>query len=890
MNKLKGHISANIIILAIFLLLVPTVLVAASSAPASPSFSNLDLLALYPGSAQIEGEFSFNARLTPSVAAVGDTLSLQLIAKNDSPDPISPVIRILLPSTLEVDVAALPSGTALNLQNQELVWSPVLNGQGGSVEGQFSFELIRTDPTNPENKIEFEITHRGTTELTEVGFWAGALPTGSFSMNPERASVGQPVQLSATVSGNGPVNQTWTLGDGRQILASNPIIVFPEVGTHPVTLHLTNPAGTTTIEKFITVVPEPAAFISLSDSAPAVNEIVQFQSTGGGQQPLSYYWDFGDGTFSTDPNPLHQYPVAGTYTVLYTVQNEFGSAQNFVEVNVGTPPAADAIVPATGQVGAPLIGQAFAGDSVQTIIWDMGDGTILEGLDISHVYQFPGVYTVRMDAIGAFGTATISRIVEISAGRTSLYLPLVLKDMIAQINATDVGAETEVEAVASESAAESVNLLISTLAEAENDTEIVLVDNPEIAGADLAAQLYWYINEARRQAELGSVNLIPSLSVAAKQHTNDMATFKYTGHTGSDGTHPYERVARVGFREGGYAGETTAWGFRTPREAVEFWLNSPPHRLILLNPLANQVGVAHTTNYNGPNVWYWTAEFASTYGSIESQLLEAGIRTKGYIPDEPIAEDTIIFYWYWPLTLEADQTFSLYTMRNGAAIKIGSIREPINVDENPFDYGYPVQGLDLAEAAGETEWFVRLETLSGQQKTDSEVDVVTIFGNWPTPTAAPTLIPTPTVIVPVPVVVTSTSTPVEPPAPTPLGQTGPVINTPTPTTTATAVQQLPTALPVSTATPTPVTEPTATNTLVPLLPTSTPTPLPQEIPPTNTAVPPTSTNTPLPAPTNTLIPPTATETQVPLPTSAAVDFPTLTPTGSLFPATSTPAP
>lgn len=266
----------------------------------------------------------------------GETLKLQLTVQNNSPDPVSPFILIRFPTTLSVAAASLPSGATLNLQTQEISWSPVLNGQGGLAEGIYTFTLLRADANAPEQKIAFEINYQGQTEQAEVVFWAGALPSGSFTINPERASVGQPVQLSAVANGNGPINQAWLLSDGRQILADNPTVVFPEVGTHPIKLFLTNPAGTTTIEQFITIVPEPAAFISLDNSSPSINEPVYFRSTGGGQGPLSYYWDFGDGTFSTDPHPIHQYPVAGKFTVLYTIQNEFGSAQNFLELNVGT--------------------------------------------------------------------------------------------------------------------------------------------------------------------------------------------------------------------------------------------------------------------------------------------------------------------------------------------------------------------------------------------------------------------------------------------------------------------------------------------------------------------------------------------------------------------------
>ena len=46
-------------------------------------------------------------------------------------------------------------------------------------------------------------------------------------------------------------------------------------------------------------------------------------STGG---PQGYAWDFGDNNTSTQPSPLHNYAMAGTYTVCLTVSDSCGYA------------------------------------------------------------------------------------------------------------------------------------------------------------------------------------------------------------------------------------------------------------------------------------------------------------------------------------------------------------------------------------------------------------------------------------------------------------------------------------------------------------------------------------------------------------------------------------
>ena len=40
----------------------------------------------------------------------------------------------------------------------------------------------------------------------------------------------------------------------------------------------------------------------------------------------SYYWDFGDGTFSHEKNPQHKYEKAGEWTVILTIKGPSGQS------------------------------------------------------------------------------------------------------------------------------------------------------------------------------------------------------------------------------------------------------------------------------------------------------------------------------------------------------------------------------------------------------------------------------------------------------------------------------------------------------------------------------------------------------------------------------------
>jgi hypothetical protein len=163
-------------------------------------------------------------------------------------------------------------------------------------------------------------------------------------------------------------------------------------------------------------------------------------------------------------------------------------------------------------------------------------------------------------------------------------------------------------------------------------------------------------------------------------------------------------------------------------EAVEFWLNSPPHRRILLNRNATEVGVGYTVSFNAPNVWYWTAEFGNP--TLPPPVVE--LPAPPPVPD-PILElvgptpnsyfatglAPLTFSWRWSNALTAEQQFVVYLIgEDNRPLPIGSVFHAAAEQQ----YQLVVPGGNLT--AGDYVWQVQLQNRAGGQALFTS-------DNWP---------------------------------------------------------------------------------------------------------------------------------------------------------------
>ena len=213
---------------------------------------------------------------------------------------------------------------------------------------------------------------------------------------------------------------TWNFGDGTTYVMgpseTEALHTYASAGTYSTSLTLDyNQCGTgTSTCNGQVVITKPT--IIAAPEAPSVDftsqnyscetnftSMVTHKSTA--CNTVSYFWDFGDGTSSTESNPAHLYASSGTYTVSLTVTYQCANtcpAQASVTVSkivtLDPPSTATADFTFSNYYCATKFSPTtnHSGGSCRSVSyrWDFGDGAISTDRSPLHGYANSGTYNV----------------------------------------------------------------------------------------------------------------------------------------------------------------------------------------------------------------------------------------------------------------------------------------------------------------------------------------------------------------------------------------------------------------------------------------------------------------------------------------------------------------
>ncbi len=256
----------------------------------------------------------------------------------------------------------------------------------------------------------------------------GGSCVASFVYNPDPAG-GNTVYFYDQSTGN--INSwTWDFGDGQSSTLQNPVHTYAQAGLYTVCLTVqgvdSSCYDTYCLPVQVGNIPGNcvADFIYFPDSAGVMNTY-QFidMSTG---NINSWYWDFGDGTFSTEQNPVHFFTSPGFYTVCLTVQGVDSLCYDtYCEiVNIGGPVGCQAqftYYPDSAWNSTLVHFLDLSSGDIISWFWDFGDSTFSTEQNPSHLFPDNGTYYVCLTIEGTYQGAicTSTWCEEVVAGNNS---------------------------------------------------------------------------------------------------------------------------------------------------------------------------------------------------------------------------------------------------------------------------------------------------------------------------------------------------------------------------------------------------------------------------------------------------------------------------------------
>lgn len=260
-------------------------------------------------------------------------------------------------------------------------------------------------------------TTGGCVDSTFSNLLVNPKPTSSFNLDADICldQVATFTDNSGIVSGT--INSwVWNFGDGNNATYNNgnsftrSYTTFNNYTVRLVTI--SNNGCKDTATKNIAVHALPVSNFSLPASVCMPNGVTAFanQTTIGDNSGLSYTWNFGDGTPTTNQqSPSHIYSAIGSYPVILTTISAFGCSHDTTKVMSAffDKPVADFNVsPASLCQGSDNNFTDLStapNSSIATWNWSFGDGSTATVRNPVKRFLNPGVYDVKLIVENAVG-------------------------------------------------------------------------------------------------------------------------------------------------------------------------------------------------------------------------------------------------------------------------------------------------------------------------------------------------------------------------------------------------------------------------------------------------------------------------------------------------------
>jgi gliding motility-associated-like protein len=284
--------------------------------------------------------------------------------------------------------------------------------------GTYRVRLVAFDPTTCNLTDTSYVTIRvGDLEATVDFAPFKLLPCDQYNYRFDNLSVPPPPRPF------GPRTFVWDFGDGSPKDTTGSASVFhtyASPGSYTVRLILIDTGycnAPDTAEHILSVARNVDASFETDPTGCIPYNAVFDNTTDAGQ---TYLWDFGDGTTSTDFEPVHQYTAIGTYTIKLLAFNPNtcnGVDSAFFTIQVFDAPIPDfSYTPVAPIENTPHLFTNLSSPDAVRFKWVWGDGDSLlttSRAPVEHQFNSTGIFNVCLTAYNAADCdSTICRPVE----------------------------------------------------------------------------------------------------------------------------------------------------------------------------------------------------------------------------------------------------------------------------------------------------------------------------------------------------------------------------------------------------------------------------------------------------------------------------------------------
>jgi gliding motility-associated-like protein len=252
-------------------------------------------------------------------------------------------------------------------------------------------------------------------------------PKALFSFNQDRGCNPLSVTLKDTSKGRG-ITREWKVTEGTSTYTFKDSILnytFTKVGTHSISLRVSNKCGQSTLSKNFRVNGKPKAQFATIASGCTPLKVSFTNTTNSYFVNPTYSWNFGDNTTSTQKNPVSKvYTTPGNYEVVLVVNDSCGTDTFKRTFTVYGLPVAS-FTADTSYCTFDSI--SFVNQSINSTLfkWNMGDNQTFQTSNLNtlkYAYKTTGTFTVRLISGTGNGCAdTAFQSVKIKPGAKAVF-------------------------------------------------------------------------------------------------------------------------------------------------------------------------------------------------------------------------------------------------------------------------------------------------------------------------------------------------------------------------------------------------------------------------------------------------------------------------------------